>query len=342
MRKKLDQDTGGKKIHKKNILLNSAILLAVLSSGCGTTSKETQNDNNIDVIGFSELGVSPTQEQPKDNKEGTKQIPGEHDIETPEQYDDYEEIEVSEETDERSEIVLKDIYEKYNNLDKEQKKDILNVIEFETTSLRQDPLLELHGRRLGEHIGYGKNNGLQQLNKDVNPLDKNSSIFNYEKLNIPLINPEILKHTGKNLSEFLGLYTKFQSHIDENDTVIVVTTIKNGENAVLYFEEGNLKFASITSVGTKDSKTPEGVYTTSGNFIADKTSFSYEDAPMAYSIQIGSYRSPYFLHAGTTDGEKRSNGCIRLPGIYAKNLFEITKEKAKNSGPIKVVIKDLY
>lgn len=45
-------------------------------------------------------------------------------------------------------------------------------------------------------------------------------------------------------------------------------------------------------------------------------------APMPYAIQI---KDGYFMHQGTSDGTPRSHGCIRVPGLYQKWLYEQAK-----------------
>lgn len=94
---------------------------------------------------------------------------------------------------------------------------------------------------------------------------------------------------------------------------------------LFYFEGEEIKLASLASPWDSNHQTP---------FRAFKTDFKEKayisqsfPGPMPWSIYLGEWW--YFIHMGYTDWTPNSHGCIRLPGIYAKKLFEMIPANAK-------------
>lgn len=92
---------------------------------------------------------------------------------------------------------------------------------------------------------------------------------------------------------------------------------------------------SYVSIGTNNHKTVEGHYSITPDAIF-RRSRKYDSAPMPYALHI---TGGYFIHQGVSDGTPRSHGCIRMPGLYQKRLYEYIKKQAQKP---EIIMTGLY
>lgn len=156
-------------------------------------------------------------------------------------------------------------------------------------------------------------------------------------ITIPLIYPELKTIFPATLSElktspaFQKILEKHNYKLDKPHIILIIKT-ENGKNALAYYAEDKLTMATYTSLGTRNHKTIKGEFWLRHDNIFRK-SMKYK-APMPYAIQI---KDGYFMHQGTSDGTPRSHGCIRVPGLYQKWLYEQLQNKTS-----KIIIHNPY
>lgn len=177
---------------------------------------------------------------------------------------------------------------------------------------------------------------LSQYN--TNNIEQKNFIEQLESwITIPLIYPELKTIFPATLSElktspaFQKILEKHNYKLDKPHIILIIKT-ENGKNALAYYAEDKLAMATYTSLGTRNHKTIKGEFWLRHDNIFRK-SMKYK-APMPYAIQI---KDGYFMHQGTSDGTPRSHGCIRVPGLYQKWLYEQLQNKTS-----KIIIHNPY
>lgn len=139
-------------------------------------------------------------------------------------------------------------------------------------------------------------------------------------MNFPLIYPELLDYFPRAIE---SLEQKIAFSDEEKEALkakhlVIVTHTDQDKSALAYYQDQKLKLASFVSLGKKEMKTKAGVFSLKHDKIF-RRSFSFNGSPMPYALQ---YSGPYFLHRGEGDGSYVSHGCVRVPGLYQKWLYE--------------------
>lgn len=104
-----------------------------------------------------------------------------------------------------------------------------------------------------------------------------------------------------------------------NDGVVIVVSTASQQMHV--FRDGDLWRTSAVSTGKRGKETPPGVFA-----ILQKKKFHrsnlYNNAPMPFMQRLT--WDGIAIHAGKLPGYPASQGCIRLPSAFAKELFQVT------------------
>ena len=168
-----------------------------------------------------------------------------------------------------------------------------------------------------------------QHEKILNDFNKNSATHTFREIldkwiKIPLIYPSLKHIFPAHLSD-LRKDPQFKTDPLSNKNQLLLIKTKNNHNALAYYQNGKLKMATYVSIGTLRHKTVTGAYEISPDQIR-RRSRRYGRAPMPYALHI---TWGYFLHQGTSDGNPRSHGCIRVPGFYQQWLYQQVKASDK-------------
>jgi len=138
-----------------------------------------------------------------------------------------------------------------------------------------------------------------------------------DTIKVPLIYPELRNYLPNTWMELKkGVFSDYQD-IEAQD-LLIVTQCQNGKNALAYYKNWKLTLATYVSIGTLRNKTITWEYTLSHDRIRRK-SRKYNSSAMPYSICI---TNGFYLHQGRSDGTPLSHGCVRVPGLYIKYLYE--------------------
>ena len=195
-------------------------------------------------------------------------------------------------------------------------------------------------RALSHFFGFTQYTKILQ---EYNHIDNNLSNMNItslkdQTLEIPYIYPDLQDKFPLTLSEYQA-QSPYKEHSKLKNTTNDLVVIKKveGKFALCYYQNGAMKLATYVSPWKEDLwKTPTGVFSLDYK-IQEKTSQLYDDAAMPYSIHVhGAGKGWIFLHQGYSDGNPQSHGCIRVPWIYQKYLFE----NIQNNSHIPIVIED--
>ena len=168
------------------------------------------------------------------------------------------------------------------------------------------------------------NNQADNILHEYNPLLNSSSWDSYEWINtiyFPLIYPETLDYLPTDVS-WLFDKTYFSVHekkVMNRDHLILVFRVENGKAVLWYYKNQKLKLATYVSLwNSQKEKTLSWIYRLYHREI-DHRSTIYNDDPMPYALQ---YSWAYYLHWGESDWTDLSHGCIRVPWLYQKWLYE--------------------
>lgn len=155
-----------------------------------------------------------------------------------------------------------------------------------------------------------------------------------EELKIPLVFDELKEVFPRDIWLFLVNNPSIVLSQDQSTPVIfVVKRKKTGRYALAYYNGGILRLATHASPGKKSGvKTgkkwqilPGGIPTPEGTYSVqykerNKTSRKFENASMPFALNV---RGGIFIHTGNTDGNPQSHWCIRIPGLYARELYNM-------------------
>ena len=164
-------------------------------------------------------------------------------------------------------------------------------------------------------------------------ITENTIVKSSDSISIALIYPELKKYFPEQLDTLLekAPFSKYKQN--KSDHILIVSQCENGRNALAYYENWTLKLATHVSIGTRGNQTPKWRYPLSHDEIF-RRSKTYQNAPMPYSLWI---IGGIFLHQGRSDGLPRSHGCIRVPWLYQKRIYEnLPKGKAT------IILEGLY
>ena len=101
----------------------------------------------------------------------------------------------------------------------------------------------------------------------------------------------------------------------------VLAVISLTKQRMYVYRNGVLIGVATVSTGKPGHQTPTGVFTVLQKQVHHKSSL-YESAPMPYMQRLT--WSGVAKHAGNLPGHPASHGCIRMPGAFAKLLYETT------------------
>ena len=164
-------------------------------------------------------------------------------------------------------------------------------------------------------------------------ITENTIVKSSDSISIPLIYPELKKYFPEQLDTLLekAPFSKYKQN--KSDHILIVSQCENGRNALAYYENWTLKLATHVSIGTRGNQTPKWRYPLSHDEIF-RRSKTYQNAPMPYSLKVF---KGIFLHQWRSDGLPRSHGCIRVPWLYQKRIYEnLPKGKAT------IILEGLY
>lgn len=196
-----------------------------------------------------------------------------------------------------------------------------SIAKFQNTPFAVKGRGKMIGSNLGNVLGYGQAEKImRERNSYPSPMQF-QAIQKYddlETLSFPLIYPD-LKEVFPNQWEAFLENEDFLKYKDENaDHMLVVTKVEDWKHALAYYEDWALKLATYVSIGLPYRKTVSGAFDLQHDMIF-RRSRKYDNAPMPYALHI---TWGFFLHQGRSDGKPRSHGCIRVPGLYQKWLYE--------------------
>lgn len=184
-------------------------------------------------------------------------------------------------------------------------------------------------------LGYSQAKAIMEDYNDLSSVDPNQKLLWNEEITFPLIYPELEAFFPKRL-ETLLLYPSFEKYSNQMmKHTIIVSCCENGKTALAYYENWKLKLATYVSAWTKNHKTIKGKYPLNHSSIY-RRSQKYNRAPMPYSLNIN---WGYFLHQWRSNGNPQSHGCIRVPGLYIKWLYE---HLPRSQGEAIIILEDLY
>ena len=159
---------------------------------------------------------------------------------------------------------------------------------------------------------------------EYNPLLNSSSWDSYEWVNtvyFPLIYPEILDYLPVELSwlESKTFFSKHEKKVFDRDHLVLVFRAENEKAVLWYYKNQKLKLATYVSLwNSHNERTESWIYRLYHREI-DHRSTMYDDDPMPYALQ---YTWAYYLHYWESDWTDLSHGCIRVPWLYQKWLYE--------------------
>lgn len=197
------------------------------------------------------------------------------------------------------------------------------VISRTTDDLKETPLfMKWIGKHVGEFLWYSQYKKiLSKYNKD----NKNkTNIQELEDVKFPLIYDDFRENIEQDLQERLKdeKLAKHSESLKNETELLIIDKDKQNKYFLSYYADNKLILCTYISTGVyskqnKSIETPKWVFTI-WDKISHRRSKSHENAPMAYSLHI---IRGVFSHQWTSDGTKRSHGCVRVPGLYQEFLF---------------------
>ncbi len=167
---------------------------------------------------------------------------------------------------------------------------------------------------------------LKKWNTDLK-LKGLDSYLTAEQIRFPLIYPDLKNSIPSELSDLRRMisFSEPELQVFDNPHLIIVLHTDHEKSALAYYQDQKLKLATFVSLGKKSMKTKAGVFSLKHDKIF-RRSYSFNGAPMPYAMQ---YSGPYFLHWGEGWGEYASHGCVRVPWLYQKWLYENLPSKGR-------------
>lgn len=142
-----------------------------------------------------------------------------------------------------------------------------------------------------------------------------------KQLQYPLIYPELLNYFPSLISWFEEKNIKFSTtekkYLGEDNIILIFRNDEN-KNMLAYYQTWELKLATYITIGDRTSRTKPWIYRVKKN-LENRRSRKYPGEPMPYALQ---YDWDYFLHRWDTSENENSHGCIRVPWLYQKRLYE--------------------
>lgn len=179
-------------------------------------------------------------------------------------------------------------------------------------------------RHIWEFLGY---NQYEQIFEnyngcyfDENDWKKEKSVNNFSEINFPLIYDWLDTIIPDNVWELLNqdFLQEYKETLKNHQDIIIIKNIWE-KFALRYYKNWKLYLATHVSIW-RWNMTPKWLFQT-GFKIAKHKSSKYNDAAMPYAIHL---KWNYFIHQGKVTGQKLSHGCIRVPWLYQKEIYEST------------------
>lgn len=176
-------------------------------------------------------------------------------------------------------------------------------------------------RQWGMLVGYDRaqhtaiNRPIRSGKELVPPTDSGTVEFAMVAPHLASVFPSSLAHFPAQHPQYAAKHT-----IRPDETCIIV--MKNGKDRMLaYYQNGELVLATNVSFGAGVS-TPKGDYSVTDDRAKFRRSHKYKNAPMPYAVNVD-IGGGYFFHQGEVGANNFSHGCVRVPGLYAKQLYAI-------------------
>ena len=187
--------------------------------------------------------------------------------------------------------------------------------------IKNSPLWTMKGvpHDFGSLLGY---NQAETIMRDYNSrsgttFDPQSPYSGFESLNFPLQYPDFKIYFSENIEKMnTELHLGLSSQELENPHIILVAKAEN-LSLLAYYQSGSIKMITSVSLWTPKTRTKAGKYP----LTLEKKNYrsNLYGTPMPYAIR---FHGPYFLHQEKSDGSDISHGCVRVPGLYQKRLYE--------------------
>ncbi len=199
-------------------------------------------------------------------------------------------------------------------------KEEISIKQVKINTLKDTPLyMPWIRRNLWEMLWYWQSDEILKKYNDIDP-KKNSKkgqipLSDLDKVNFPLIYDELRNYFPNKIDDL-----KINHKIKWKD-LIYITKLENWLHSLAYYKEWKLYIATYISPGLKDKHTPEWEFKI--NFKEhDKRSRKYDDAPMAYAMNINWW---IYIHQWKSDWTQRSHWCVRVPWFYEQELYSTVK-----------------
>ncbi len=218
--------------------------------------------------------------------------------------------------------------------------DALDTTEFDEThdivfrrkisELKKTPLyMSWVSRHTGEFLWYSQYDEiLKAYNKDTLATDasKTISAIGIDTLAYPLIYDQLKDKIPEDLDSLLAQpkFDAYREKMKGEEEAIIITKNNDTRHSIAYYSWGKLFLASYVSIGLNTS-TPQGLFDIQHKY-PNLRSQKYQNAPMPYALQV---HGSICIHQGKSNGQKKSHGCIRVPGLYQEALFHRAKVGTK-------------
>jgi len=202
------------------------------------------------------------------------------------------------------------------------------VISRSIEELRKWPLfMDWTKRNIWEFLGYKQ---AENIIKKYNPKEIwDVSINELKEISFPLIYDNLKSKVPATLDELMqrGDLDLYKDTLSETKTMLVILPDENKKEILAYYVNNKLLVCTYVSIGLKweETETPKWLFTI-GSKAANRRSKKYDNVPMPYAMHI---TGGIFMHQWTSDGSKRSHGCIRVPGLYEEFLFHYVETGTK-------------
>ena len=202
------------------------------------------------------------------------------------------------------------------------------VISRSIAELRNWPLfMDGTKRNIWEFLGYKQ---AENIIKTYNPKEIWAiSINEIKEISFPLIYDNLKDKVPATLDELMqrGDLDLYKDTLSETNTMLVVLKDENQKEILAYYVDNKLFVCTYIStwLAGKETATPKWLFTINSRS-ANRRSKKYNNVPMPYAMHI---IWGIFMHQWTSDGSKKSHGCIRVPGLYEEFLFHYVETGTK-------------
>lgn len=167
-------------------------------------------------------------------------------------------------------------------------------------------------------LGYSQAEDIIKTYNGLHTANFNASDWVDQKdtLSIPLIYPELKAYFPEDLDSLMKNFSEYANET-AND-LIIVSQCDNWKNALAYYKNWKLRLATYVSIWTARRKTVSWAFELTHDRIR-RRSRRYHNSAMPYSIWITWW---YYLHQWWSNWKPQSHGCVRVPWLYEKWLYE--------------------